>query len=475
MTVLDTLLIVFEGDASKVKKGTKEAEKGLRDVENAAHRTDLVAHKVGESFMDLAKETAGALAGLYAAHHVFEGIMHAGEQVEVLGNLSESLGISIEDLGLWGDAVDAVDGDIGAFHESVKSLSAAFAMFEATGGGRTAKFFQALGINMLDAHGKARGVLDVLPELNRKFQEMSKQESFGFGKKMGLDDGLIRLLQRTPKEFEEIVKKQKALGQATQEDAEQYAKFDEATKELNHATRQLYLGIGSFLFPIMGEFIGLIISGSEFLQEHKGVLYGIGIAITIALLPALAAGAVAIGAFIVAFGPIIAVVGAVIAAIALAGDEIVNWVEGNDSYLTRMLGTWDEFSGKIMGYVNKFKGWIGDLVDAYEKFESKISGIFSSKEHTASVNAYWKEHGGMGALGNDAASQINAANNNPLNGAATGTISSLAGNKTNQFNVEKIEVNTQATDADGISKHIGDSMNDQFSQTAYGFDNGWAI
>jgi hypothetical protein len=437
------LLISFRADASHVKDGADKAKKGIKEVEDASKHADLVTHKLGENLKEFASEAAGAIAGLYAAHHVFEGVMQAGEQAEALGNLSEQLGVSTEDLGLWGDAVNQVDGDIGQFHESVKTLSAGFAQFAETGGGRTAKFFQALGVNMLDAHGKSRAVLDVLPELNEKFQTMSKQESFGIGKKMGMDDGLIRLLQRTPKEFDEIIKRQKEMGQVTDADKESFAKFDDSMKDLNHSTRSLYLSIGSWLFPAMGKFIDLIVDSGAFLKEHEGVLYGIGAAIMVALVPAFIAALPVIGAFLVAFAPIILIVGAVVGALALA----------------RMLGTWEEFSNKIMGYVNTFKGWMKDLAEGYSNFENKFSGALGFRGRNIDIAA---------------SQQINAADNHPLNGVATGTMSS-ANSKTVNVTVPKVEVHTQATDAEGTGRAVGTALNDHFAQTISQFDNGVAI
>lgn len=458
MSILETLLIVFEGDASKVKKGGKEAKTVLDDVENKAKKTDLVTHKMGESFMDMAREAAGALAGLYAAHHVFEGIMQAGEQAEALGNLSEQLGVSTEDLGLWGDAVNQVDGDIGQFHESVKTLSAGFAQFAETGGGRTAKFFQALGVNMLDAHGKSRAVLDVLPELNEKFQTMSKQESFGIGKKMGMDDGLIRLLQRTPKEFDEIIKRQKEMGQVTEADKEAFAKFDDSMKDLNHSTRSLYLSIGSWLFPAMGKFIDLIVDSGTFLKEHKSILYAVAGVLTAALIPALWEAAAATWAML---SPWILIGAAAVAVGAIFGlilDDIFNWQEGNESAIGSVLGSWVDFEDKIFAVIDSVIAKYNELKEAAKSIIGGVSAFF----------------GFDSSISGDAGAQIGAADNHPLNGVATGTMSA-ANSKTVNVTVPKVEVHTQATDAEGTGRAVGTALNDHFAQTISQFDNGIAI
>jgi hypothetical protein len=71
--------------------------------------------------------------------------------------------------------------------------------------------------------------------------------------------------------------------------------------------------------------------------------------------------------------------------------------------------------------------------------------------------------------------QLNAANDNPLNNMNSNymqTTNNTHNQKSNNVTVDKIEVNTQATDAETISREIGNSLQNELKRTTANYEDG---
>jgi RNA-binding protein YlmH len=67
-----------------------------------------------------------------------------------------------------------------------------------------------------------------------------------------------------------------------------------------------------------------------------------------------------------------------------------------------------------------------------------------------------------------------SANSHPLNPQSSTSIANSRNNKTNNVTIQKVEVNTQATDAKGISQGIGDHLSKSMRQATANTDDGVA-
>lgn len=139
-------------------------------------------------------------------------------------------------------------------------------------------------------------------------------------------------------------------------------------------------------------------------------------------------------------------VGAVTEAFAAAGATIT--------------GIWDAVTAAIQAAIGVAMEGINMVVGAF----------------TAAKSALGFGEGGAGPTGEALAQgkgQLAAASSASLGAQTSNSISNTnKGNKTTQVTVGKVEVKTAATDADGISKAIGGSMETQMRQAANNFDDG---
>lgn len=119
-------------------------------------------------------------------------------------------------------------------------------------------------------------------------------------------------------------------------------------------------------------------------------------------------------------------------------------------------GVWDAIVAAIKAAIAVVMDGINTVVSAFNKAKSFLGMGGSDSGGVAA---------GKEALGAAAASGLAAQTSNSIN-------NTKGGNKTTQVTVGKVEVKTAATDAEGISKAIGGSMQAQMRQAANNFDDG---
>lgn len=132
---------------------------------------------------------------------------------------------------------------------------------------------------------------------------------------------------------------------------------------------------------------------------------------------------------------------------------------------------WDNISNTILAAIATLTGAIDAVVGAYQRAKNAVSGVVDSIK--SGVNATVDVFGGQPAMAGGA--MIAQANAAPVNAVSSSAISnSRTSSKSTTVSIDKLEVQTQATDADGISKSIGDSLGAQMRQAADHHDDGIA-
>jgi hypothetical protein len=372
MNILDTFYILFESDASAVKKGTQDAKKSTDELNKSLKQTDDASKNVGNEFLRMLSAAGGALAAGLSVGAITASVMAAANYADQLGKVSEALDTNIEDLSAYADAVKLSGGSNESFIGTLQSMTASLADFATKGSSRAAPFFEELGIKMLDAKGKARDFMDILPELADKFETMTKQESFGIGQKMGLDQGTIMLLQSGRREMDALIARQRELGVVNKEAAETAAKFNDQVDNTAHAFRSIWQAVGSSILPALTS----VMSGFEgvgvFFAKHSdfivGLLIALGSAVAFYVVPPMISAGIAAA---VAFAPFL-LMGAAIAALsigfALLYDDIMNFIDGNDSLIGQFLNEFPIIGEVIQGIINYMKmlwdavGWVFESI-----------------------------------------------------------------------------------------------------------------
>lgn len=606
MTILDKFVLLFEGDSKGVESAMDEARregrktadelskvdkaaqdmgkaigtglnkvgtivdfsgivntrKELELVEKQTKAVDKAAYQMGESVGRGLARMATVVVGYLAVSNLTQSFNAAVHAADKLDESAERLGVSIETLSMWGDAAKQSGGSVEGLIGSVEAFNGALAAVEATGKSRALPFLKELGIDLEAVDNKGKDAFALLPKIAKAMEGMEVQKSAAIGRKLGLDAGTIMLLQKGGVGVEELLAKMKRLGVVTKEQGELAAKWNDQLEDNGHALRSLWLSVSTAVLPALTWLAQKFEDVTVFMRENAdfivGLMIAIGSAIAVFAIPPLISMGVAAVAALWPFLAIAAAVTALGVAFALVYDDVVNFMEGNDSLIGQFLEAFPEIAsvlrniGGLMGWLGETAAslgqivWasfalvakaIGDMIAGIAGFwmekTSLIGEVFQSLGKLVSgVVTYWidlisqfldkfggivgiaKSIGGAisSALGSAKASlgitvdpvprqsepgrtgrmgaygvpmevpglaqgkeQLSAAGSSPLAMQGAGAIRGAAPiSRTTTVQIDKVEVTTQATDAAGISKSIGDTLGAQMRQAASNYDDGVA-
>ena len=478
MAVLDIFEILFKGNAEDLKKGAEEAEAATENLEEKVNKTDKVSEKLGKTFLDTITSAQGALAALFSIGAITAGVVAQAAATDQLGKFSQTLGLNIEEVGAWSEAVIRSGGTAEGFRGTIAGLQDGLTEMMLTGGGPAVEVFARLGISATDAGGKVKSAFEILPEIAASFENLSATESAALGQKLGLDQGTILLLQQGRVNVEELVKKQKELGVATQEEADAAANFNDAIADSQQAFGGFFRATATSLLPAFTSIINGLTKAIGFFKENKEVTiaFFVGVAgiLTAVYLPAILTAAAATLATVAPFIVMGAAVAAGAAAFALLYEDIQNFLAGSDSFIGTISEKWP-----IVGEtVKAVAGAVSFAFDAFKKLFDFVTGVFS--EGVGKAFDTLKGFLGFGGKdvvieavkkGGQAAQQ---AAENPLiaNKAAIISGTNKAIQKTTSVSIDKLNVDARGGDSQDIANNVGNALKDQMQATVSNFDDG---
>lgn len=151
--VIGALRVVIGADSAALDKGLKDAQSSLARFSSSMKNVGLVA--------------AGALAGLVGGTAV--AIKKAVDNADQLNKLSQSVGLTVEELGKLRYAGELSDVSLEELGKSLVKLSKAMSEVAAKGTGPAAEAFKALGVSVTNSDGTMKSSGVVLEEIADKF------------------------------------------------------------------------------------------------------------------------------------------------------------------------------------------------------------------------------------------------------------------------------------------------------------------
>ncbi|HCM2493929.1 TPA: hypothetical protein N3D36_005010 [Salmonella enterica subsp. enterica serovar Lehrte] len=548
MSVLDTFLILFESDASDVKKGTDEANKSAEKLDKTLDKIGVSTDGLTESMAEFSKVALGSLAAFLSIGGALAGTIEKAEEIDALARSAESLNMPVEDLDAWGKAAERAGGDAEGLRDSLTDLAEKMGEASSDAKSGAAKSFQELGIALKNSDGSSKNAAQGMLDLADSVATLSREQAIFRIKEMGVTDNrTVDLILKGRAAIEDMIKTQKEFGVVTKQDAEVASKFKTELDATKSMFDSLATKAGVSIMPMLTDFLKLVERMVGFLNQHKDAVKTFfivgGTAIAAYYTPAMLAAA---KATLLATWPILAIAAAV-AAFVLILDDFNNYLDGNASIIGELsqeypvlaealkgVGAafkiiwelceivskflWDCFTNPDQAIDNMTKS-LSELWDWFVKFfgidkltQQFVAGFESMKQQVIgiwdSVVSYitgaWnkvtsilpdsvKTMLGIEATANapadadgastqqdvrqlqqQAQSELNIASSTPLASQTSNSLTSSSQqvSKSMQFSVEKIEVNTQATDAEGVAQGIGSGLQDHFNQAITEFDDG---
>lgn len=367
MTIIDSLIITLGLDSKGIAAGMQKAESSLQSgVKNIMG--NVLAPLVG----------ALAFGGLLKSYI-------AG--ADAAGKLASSIGVNAESMQAWGEAAKRSGGTADAFYGSLSSVNDKMIDLAKFGSGPAALVFAQLGISARDSTGKIKDSITVMKDLALASDKMNKQEFASIAKKLGIDDGSIKLLQQGSLAVDSLVARQKALGVYTQKDFEVTAKAAGAFDDLLQSFKAISASVLRIVLPALTWLTDKITGLVSFLRSHEtfiialiGAIAGV---ITGLLLPSI----IKVGAAMLA-NPLTWIfigIAAAVLAVAAVIDDLYVYIKGGNSALAgfwSMFGSGEQIGARLSQMWNAFKdvlSYVFEIVKALFPYIIKVlGGVISS-------------------------------------------------------------------------------------------------
>ena len=366
-TVIDTLFMELGIDSSKFSREAKQAVSKLDDMTEAFEKAEAKTGKSGkgldkhaekvkqnvkqaknltEAMGKVAKGAAALFALVTGSNALDKLIREAAEANVQLDNLSRNIGMSRNQLQAWGGMAEMAGGQADAMRGSLAGLSMSITRLTTMGDTSMVPFFNAFGVALLNADGKARNLDSIMLDLADRFSKMDRVQAYNLAKSMGLDDGTINTLLLGRAEMEKMLALQDRLYRSGEKEIAVSRELTRSRAYLNQQWDALKNMIADALAPHLLRLVKLVSSFADYLMRNentmKHVFEGLAFVLGVVLIPVLWSAVTALYAFIAPFALAAAAVVALGAAFILLYDDYKTWAEGGKS-----LFDWGAFTGYI--------------------------------------------------------------------------------------------------------------------------------
>ena len=366
-TVIDTLFMELGIDSSKFSREAKQAVSKLDDMTEAFEKAEAKTGKSGkgldkhaekvkqnvkqaknltEAMGKVAKGAAALFALVTGSNALDKLIREAAEANVQLDNLSRNIGMNRDQLQAWGGMAEMAGGSAEGMKGSLAGLSMGITRLTTMGDTSMVPFFNAFGVALLNADGKARDLDSIMLDLSDRFAKMDRVQAYNLAKSMGLDDGTINTLMLGRAEMEKMLEMQRNLYRSGEKEIAVSRELTRSRAYLNQQWDALKNMIADALAPHLLRLVKLVSSFADYLMRNqntmKHVFEGLAFVLGVVLIPVLWSAVTALYAFIAPFALAAAAVAALGAAFVLLYDDYKTWAEGGKS-----LFDWGAFTGYI--------------------------------------------------------------------------------------------------------------------------------
>ena len=311
MSLIESLLFMFDADTRGIDEGTLRAKKSTDDVTDAMKRAEEQSRKTANTLRTFAKGALGWLAaGASAAKIMGMAVRRVGE-IDALDSLSQKLGTNITQTDALARSIVELGGSSQQAQQSLDRL--------ATG-------LLKKGIEPM------QGMLDLADELaNVSYGEASAR----LQELQIIDRPTIELMRKGRIEIERLMKQQERNGAITEEAAEKAREFNAVLGKFRTTVNDASASFIQWLMPTLTRVIDELTKIVSWAVENKhfviGFFVGIASAVTLFFLPAMTKAAVATIAATWPFLAIGAAIGVAAVAFAAIYDDIMTFLDGGES------------------------------------------------------------------------------------------------------------------------------------------------
>ena len=310
----ELIKLVDEARKKGIETGNSEVDTQKR-VQDELDKTNKKYQEVGNSVTGFVKKALGAVGIVMSIGSIFAESVSRSQEIETLDKLGKQIGVATADV----DAFSGAIAELGGSRESAQADLSAMA-----------KSF----VNTKDSMEK---VLQTAGKVQGMSFDKAKKTLEGMGVS---DEKTIELMMKGRKELERTMGIQKEYSGISKESIESSIKFNSAMAKFQQSSGLLKNSFLEMVIPALSKGLEWLTKLISFCKENKHLVVGFFTAISTILLGkyiyAMKLASISTWATFLPIIAIIAVIALLAAAFALVYDDIMNFIEGNDSMIGRI-------------------------------------------------------------------------------------------------------------------------------------------
>lgn len=508
-TIIDSLIVTLGLDNTDYKRKAKESE---GEQNKFRDQTKKNGYDISSTLLRVGKAASAlflGFEGVKGAINAFAGLIVNNAN---LGRFAANVGQSAHEINTWGMAVELAGGNAKDAQADIQNLQSSITALKATGEvSPLLLLFQRLGVAIYDAQGKTRNLVDIYKDAGDKLKAYNRADAAALARGAGLSDSTLNLILQEGKERDRLITQAEKNNKVTEQSVKDAEKLQEEWREIGQDITDVGNIISNFLAP-------KILALFNMIKNHGKTIAGTALAAVTGQLPQKVAqvgflalaqraveynkakaaaaakakadadaarrGTISRGAVVAPTSPAtpttnegnnnpgdlrfagqagasrghggFAAFPTLAAGIAAANRQLDLFAKRGLNTIDSIISKWaPESENDTEGYKKGLEKYLGKGRNAPLSAADRqklLQGIFS-KEGVNKVNP--GDIAKILAPNANAAAVANFATSQTPTGANTG-----GGNRTSSTSVaiDKIEVHTQATDADGIAAELPGSL-----------------
>lgn len=220
-TVIDELIVRLGLDPRNFTKGQKQAAAELAktraELRKLGQEGQQELDKIGEAIGGLRRGALAFTSALLGAGGLITFATKITQVDAALGRFTRSTGENAERVSIWGNTIQRMGGDAGAFQNTLGGLIGQFEQFAATGQSSLIPFLRGLGVQLTTDTGKMRSFEDVLLDLTKRVSSMRPAQAQWWLRSMGIDDGTINAMLKGEAALRRMLREQEKVQAVSKE------------------------------------------------------------------------------------------------------------------------------------------------------------------------------------------------------------------------------------------------------------------
>lgn len=267
--LVDTLVLELGLDPRKFTEQQRAALTGLRqfqeEAERGGKRVESETKRIGNVLQDFRREAVTVLGVFLGGRGIKEFIGYVTSLDAQTGRLAKSMGLTANELGVWGGAFKQVGGSVESAQSTLGGLNQELIRFASTGQSSIIGVLTQLGTGFYNELGKLKTASELYLDIIKAIEDrkLTAREGAGFMSMLGLNQDAINLALKGTAAVREYLRAAQEAGATTRESAAAAEEYQRSLAKLETSATNLGRQIVTFVTPAL---VGAFDAMSKFIK-----------------------------------------------------------------------------------------------------------------------------------------------------------------------------------------------------------------